>query len=109
MLSYRRFDDLDWQGLAGAERFESGRDPVIADGEGLRCEGLPALVVGSRGRVEVQFGDGLEMWVGLDVESELDVLVMLEKLPERMDLEILEGLGFQVNLDELIEMGDYEM
>lgn len=112
MLSYRRFDRNDWMGFAGAEKFASGREPIIAGdqpGCPFQVEGMPALLVAGGFGVEVYWGAELQERAHRLEESvvkgwadkvELDVLVLLETLGNDIDLVALVDLGFRTDLDE---------
>ncbi len=59
--SWREFTDIDWMGLAGAERFDDGSEPLIR--EDLTVDGLEATAILDNN------GFGI-MWASVDGDDE---------------------------------------
>ena len=98
MLSYRRFEKLDHDTFGGAEDFEDGHGPIIAD---VDFEGTPGAIVlgGNGGSAFVGHDEGaMEIrWCGGEGLLHLEALLLLEDMEKVMDLDDLEGLGFDVH------------
>jgi hypothetical protein len=86
---WRRFAEADWYGFAGAERFENGDEPWIAE---VEVDGQPAVAIVDATGVSVFLpeGDGPEdeSWAASDGNA-------IVGLAERTSRVELDRLGFR--------------
>lgn len=88
MIAFRVFTPEDWMGLAGAEPFEDGTSPLLAD---LLVDGFHAAAVIDRGGLTIML-EGVEL--RLEGANAPRAVALLR--PEISTLE-LEQLGFTVD------------
>jgi len=91
-MKMRDFDDFDWEGWAGAERWEDG-PPLIAD-HGATLDGEEAWLIADRNGISVFVLDGEDFDLRLDHGRGLTRLIC-EALPREMTRKGLEALGFR--------------
>jgi len=88
VIEFRPFTANDWMGLAGAESFDDGAAPLVAD---LKVDGYEALAVIDRGGLTLLL-EGAELHLkGANVARAVAML-----RPEVSSL-ALDGLGFTLD------------
>jgi hypothetical protein len=61
-----RFNSLDWEAYAGAERFSDGSEPLFATSG-------DTVVIGSKEVIDVEEQDGSRTWIFQDIKEPLVV------------------------------------